>query len=502
MRVVDTNIHQLRYVALSYCWGKGSTLTLTSATMHAFKINIAWSSMPKTYQQAILITRMLGFEYLWIDSICIIQEGGPDWQTESAKMGDVYRNAEIVLSGDSGNDTDSGFCFDRDKSWTSPDRIDLPPRPDGPSHLNVLTCSLVPGEPYPWAGQMFSQPVDHYMHDSSQDVPVGERAWCFQEWYSATRIIHFKRNELVWECKATVACECGTTSQPWTLSQKFGYKYKTGKQKFHQSLVDCKSLEDLSWIWSDVVNEYSKRDLGVEMDRLPALSGVARQMAHPLLGEYLGGLWRNELPAALLWWRLGIPEGLGRPAKYRGPSWCWPAMLSGVRYQRVDRSERYVARVIRAECQVPDRARNPYGCVSSGSLTISAPIFNARLIPTVDSDSQTRGRGMTAAHPFSSREASLSLPNWTGDGSGFHADLDWTIAGRGQDVLCVMVKRHRNDDYDEKLEECEALIVVPVALPGPGRTEQTYQRVGLARFEFRGRFRWSMHAPTRTITII
>ena len=117
MHVVDSDIANVRYAALSYCWGKGSTLALTSQTLSAFKTNISYSSMPKTYRQAVVFTRLLGIQYLWIDSICIIQEGGPDWQQESAKMGDIYRNAEIVLSGDCGLDTDAGFSFERSPDW-------------------------------------------------------------------------------------------------------------------------------------------------------------------------------------------------------------------------------------------------------------------------------------------------------------------------------------------------------------------------------------------------
>jgi hypothetical protein len=121
--VVDTGTNELQYVALSYCWRKSTTLTLTSTRLAEFKKQIPWAWLPKTYQQAVNITRSLGLSFLWIDSICIIQKGGEDWQTESAKMADIYQNAELVVSADSDVNTNSGFLCDRSPTWHSPDRI-------------------------------------------------------------------------------------------------------------------------------------------------------------------------------------------------------------------------------------------------------------------------------------------------------------------------------------------------------------------------------------------
>jgi hypothetical protein len=136
--VVDTGTNELQYVALSYCWGKSTTLTLTSTRLAEFKKQIPWAWLPKTYQQAVNITRSLGSSFLWIDSICIIQKGGEDWQTESAKMADIYQNAELVVSVDSDVNTDSGFLCDRSPTWHSPDRIELPARKGGPAYLTAL----------------------------------------------------------------------------------------------------------------------------------------------------------------------------------------------------------------------------------------------------------------------------------------------------------------------------------------------------------------------------
>lgn len=80
------------YVALSHCWGKTQPLRTTSATIADRLISIPTADMPQTFRDAVLITRELGLEYLWIDSLCIVQDSQEDWEKESAKMGDIYRH--------------------------------------------------------------------------------------------------------------------------------------------------------------------------------------------------------------------------------------------------------------------------------------------------------------------------------------------------------------------------------------------------------------------------
>lgn len=62
------------YVALSHCWGKFPMLTTTTATLEERKSGIKWSELPKTFQDAIRVTKVLGIRYIWIDSLCILQD--------------------------------------------------------------------------------------------------------------------------------------------------------------------------------------------------------------------------------------------------------------------------------------------------------------------------------------------------------------------------------------------------------------------------------------------
>jgi hypothetical protein len=51
--------------------------------------HIPFDALPTTYRDAIVFTRGLGMQWLWIDSLCIIQDDLTDWQHEASKMSEV-----------------------------------------------------------------------------------------------------------------------------------------------------------------------------------------------------------------------------------------------------------------------------------------------------------------------------------------------------------------------------------------------------------------------------
>lgn len=65
-----------RWIALSHCWGKTNTFKTTLKTLELHKQGIQWEQLPKTFKDAVLVTRALDVQYLWIDSLCIIQDDG------------------------------------------------------------------------------------------------------------------------------------------------------------------------------------------------------------------------------------------------------------------------------------------------------------------------------------------------------------------------------------------------------------------------------------------
>ena len=78
------------YAALSHCWGSVQPLTLNTSTAQQLYSGISIETFPRTFQNALWVTHKLNFPYLWIDSLCIIQDSNDDWVRGSARMCDVY----------------------------------------------------------------------------------------------------------------------------------------------------------------------------------------------------------------------------------------------------------------------------------------------------------------------------------------------------------------------------------------------------------------------------
>jgi Heterokaryon incompatibility protein (HET) len=66
------------YTCLSYRWGGVLPLCTLTCSLDQEKLGIKWSRLPKTFQDAIQVTRLLGIRYIWIDALCIIQDAPAD----------------------------------------------------------------------------------------------------------------------------------------------------------------------------------------------------------------------------------------------------------------------------------------------------------------------------------------------------------------------------------------------------------------------------------------
>ena len=100
------------YVALSYCWGANQTkYVLTKTKAELYRPKFLMKTLPKTISDAFQITRRLGFRYLWVDALCIIQDGdgGEDFRKESGHMDEVYGNAAITIAAAAAENVEEGI---------------------------------------------------------------------------------------------------------------------------------------------------------------------------------------------------------------------------------------------------------------------------------------------------------------------------------------------------------------------------------------------------------
>jgi Heterokaryon incompatibility protein (HET) len=108
--LVETHGQRGRYMTLSHCWGTSHKFITTTANLGDRKRAISLFDLPQTYQDAVSITRQFGVQYLWIDSLCILQDSFLDWERESSRMVAVYGQSYLTISA-SGSMGDSSGCF-------------------------------------------------------------------------------------------------------------------------------------------------------------------------------------------------------------------------------------------------------------------------------------------------------------------------------------------------------------------------------------------------------
>jgi len=140
--------------------------------------------LPQTFQDAIKVTRELGQRHLWIDSLCIIQGQGGDWETEAKKMETVFRNAYCTIAATSAEDSTKGFLNRLEESNLQ--YVTVPKS----SHGKVYVCKS----------------IDDFPGDVEEGV-LNKRAWVLQERALSRRTIHFTKRQTYWECGGGVRCE-------------------------------------------------------------------------------------------------------------------------------------------------------------------------------------------------------------------------------------------------------------------------------------------------------
>ena len=152
---------------------------------------IAVSTLPKTFQDAITITRQLSLQYLWIDSLCIIQEGDnfEDWARESSMMGSVYQNANCNIAATAASNGTLGCFQTRDPLLAQPCRVRF--------DKELKKFGLKKG--------IYDFVLRTLWEHGLSEAPLLKRAWVVQERVLARRVLHFARNQLFWECSELVS---------------------------------------------------------------------------------------------------------------------------------------------------------------------------------------------------------------------------------------------------------------------------------------------------------
>lgn len=365
LRLCETTTWQEHppFVALSHCWGGSKPLSLIRSRLDEFKKHIGLSELPNTFKDAITVARLLQVPYLWIDSLCIIQDDTTDWETEAARMADVYSKAFVVVTGSSSPNPETPFLGPREDEWLTK-TFNFPVSPGVNVPIKARKRAILAA---PLDQGLLEPPFTTSWGSLKRVGPLYNRGWCFQEAYLATRNLHFTPGSIVFECKTHRRGEDQLAPYPSTAP----------------GTLPGEPL-DPAVQWRMLVKTFTSRQLTFGGDKLPAIGGAAVTMPQAQTSRYLAGLWSEALLLDLMWqvmpWM--ILAGQDREslayddAKGGPPTWSWASMKWGVVWSPL-KSPQIVARVL--DAQVTVEGVNPYGKVSGGTVKLQGRVKRCQL---------------------------------------------------------------------------------------------------------------------------
>ncbi|KAL2673883.1 hypothetical protein Neosp_012327 [[Neocosmospora] mangrovei] len=226
------------YAALSHCWGpKPDFLTLKASKESEFRIGIPMEKLPASFRDAVITCRRLHIPYLWIDSLCIIQDSRSDWLLQSEEMFKVYLNYGINL------------------------------------------CEVYTVNDFAWA---------------REEAPLTKRAWIFQERLLSPRTLYFSSDRISWECgfKRSI-----TEYLPFSNDNARGRGFDVNFVAQYTILETGTLFDFYDFVDMYTDRELTFPD----DDKLIAFAAVARRCASWFKGDYCAGIFRDTMPWGLLW---------------------------------------------------------------------------------------------------------------------------------------------------------------------------------------------------------
>ncbi|KAB5566321.1 hypothetical protein GE09DRAFT_1272843, partial [Coniochaeta sp. 2T2.1] len=300
------------WLALSHRWGaKPHFCTTVDNLADYLRDGIAFDSLSATFRDAVTVTRAVGCRFLWIDSLCIVQGDGGDFNEQAKRMPQVYSGAYCVLAASRATSHFSGFLQPRKEK----DAVVLRQGDQAPFYI--------------------SENIDDF-NGHVLESELNSRGWVLQEHALARRTVFFTDHQTYFECGEGVRCETMTT-------MKNDLSAFLGDPNFPQIIQKAAQGEKILR-YQDLYKRYSRLGLSNDFDRPMAIDGLQRRILDALRTQGGFGVFdegdrkKGLLRRSLLWYRADESEGLKRisfPSKRAisaVPSWSWMAYMGAIEY--------------------------------------------------------------------------------------------------------------------------------------------------------------------------
>jgi hypothetical protein len=312
IKLVVSNGCSGKWIALSHCWGKVLPVKTESTNFRKHcQEGLPLNGFTQTFSDAILLTRALGIQYLWIDALCIIQDSKEDWKAESMKMDYVYQNSFVTIAAEAAEDGSKGIFGSA--YLRKPLSVLLQ------SQFHSITKGL--------RGTIYFR-ANWEAYDGANRGALSNRAWCLQEEILSPRILRFGKSQILWKCAAAEWRE-------WRPMDERGNRFDFSRSLY----TEISGLPELNrdWIitpsektkrslfeywYMNIVNFYVGRQITFPTDKFIALAGIANVVQDYLSGiDYKAGMWVEDIHSVLAW---GTPKSnVTAYSEYVAPSWSW-----------------------------------------------------------------------------------------------------------------------------------------------------------------------------------
>ncbi|RSL91000.1 hypothetical protein CEP51_000446 [Fusarium floridanum] len=341
----------------------------TKSTFDEFCQGIPLNKFPQTFKDAIVVCQKLQIRYLWIDSLCIIQDDEDDWAVQSPKMSDVYQNAYITIAAAAARNSTEG-CFRQRPFSVRKSLAVVAEVEDKVEQVEVFA------RPWQSSGHWTKNIGDGPLYLAQN--PLETRAWTLQEHILSGRILRFTAHEMVWHCREVHLCEC----RPGCALHKEALRLVNLDRMTNdkESSFGVRA-SDPRIVWSEVVGPFTRRAITHESDRLPAISGVAAALAGPMGMEYIGGMWKGMLGNTVCW-SVENP-GASRRETYYAPTWSWASVVGPVEAVWTA-STMVLPQTEIIDVQYTLATPNPYGRLSAATLTIKGLLLDVSITSSDD----------------------------------------------------------------------------------------------------------------------
>jgi Heterokaryon incompatibility protein (HET) len=309
--VTGSSMVQGYYSTLSHRWGEQQIpLRTTKDSIEHHMSRISFSSLPRSFQDAVIVTSELGLRYLWIDALCIIQDDEDDWKTQASRMLDIYSNSLVTIAAHSAQNSSEGFLWRREIS-------------------NILQVPLGSTEGFQRdsVNIKISGLSDGAITNAFANSHICSRAWVFQELSISKKILHFVEDRIFWECSHSASAGKGIHRLTLTLAYLF------------RNSITKKGT------WHDIVERYTECSLTNPSDKLIAMQGIADAWRRQAFHEgkkppprYLSGIFEQDVLASLTWHRRSDDHSLIRQ-ECRAPGWSWASVDGQIQFMRYPRND-------------------------------------------------------------------------------------------------------------------------------------------------------------------